>query len=463
MNYILKIALGAIIVLLSACGEDRSGEYYALIEDKIWIEETMQKHYLWYDQMPVTEKEEDYFKEAETFFKNLLYKKALNGKGDNYSYMEYDKTDEATRAIALLRESTYGMEFELVNDPSGTTAHTYAHVLYTLPGSPAEAAGIKRGDWITSISGNKITSDNYNQLQYGNGVRISIAQIVNAENGIAWQPSDTIQMGPSIRMEISPFLVDSVYEHNGKKIAYLMYNEFATGPDNDSIDTAYNEQMKQIFTRFKAQSPDEFILDLRYNTGGYLHCAQALGSLLAPSSAIGKDFIKLEFNDQTKPQIQNYPFDSEYASANLNLSKIYILTGAYTASASEALIYGLMPHMGAENVILLGSKTEGKNVAMCGYWNKEYNFSIWPVVAYVFNADNQGDYYEGITPQHVLNEKDYTRPWYPLGDTREYLLEKALTLISTGNLPAENAKVSNEKVIRSTLSDRALPGIRIQH
>ena len=64
MNHILKITLGTLIVLLSACGEDRSGEYYALIEDKMWIEETMQKHYLWYDQMPVTEKEADYFKEA---------------------------------------------------------------------------------------------------------------------------------------------------------------------------------------------------------------------------------------------------------------------------------------------------------------------------------------------------------------------------------------------------------------
>lgn len=462
MNHILKIALGTILILLSACGEDRSGEYYALIEDKMWIEETMQKHYLWYDQMPVIEKEEDYFKEAETFFKNLLYKEALNGKGDNYSYMEYDSADETTRAIALLRESTYGIEFELVNDPSGTTAHTYAHVLYTLPDSPAEAVGIQRGDWITSISGNKITSDNYHQLQYGDGVRISIAKTVNTENGITLQPFDTLNIAPSVCMEISPFLIDSVYNTQGKKIAYLMYNEFATGPTNESLETVYNDQMKQIFSRFKAESPDAFILDLRYNTGGFLHCAQALGSLLVPSSAFGKDFIKLEFNDQTVPQTQHYPFDEEYASANLDLSRIYILTGPYTASASEALIYGLMPHMGSENVILLGSKTEGKNVAMSGYKNESYDFTIWPVVAYVYNADNQGDYYDGITPQYILNEKDYTRPWYPLGDTREYLLENALTLICTGALPESNKAESHTEVIRSTISDRSLPGIRIQ-
>lgn len=462
MKYILKIALGTIIVLFSACGQDRSGEYYALIEDKMWIEETMHQHYLWYDQMPVIENESEYFKEAETFFKNLLYKKALDGKGDNYSYMEQTQKEEETRALALLRESTYGLEFELVSDPSGTTNHTYAHVLYTLPGSPATDAGIQRGDWITSISGNRITSDNYRELQYGNGVRISLNKLINTEHGLGWQTTDTINISPSVRMEISPFLVDSVYEMNGQKIAYLMYNEFATGPNNDGTETTYNEQMKQIFTRFKAQSPDTFILDLRYNTGGFLQCAQALGSLIAPSSAIGQDFIKLTFNDLTTPKVQSYLFSEEYASANLNLSKIYILTSSYTASASEALIYGLAPYMGAENVILLGGKTEGKNVAMTAYKNETYGITLWPVVAYVFNANGQGDYHEGITPQYVLNEKDYTRPWYPLGDTREYLLESALTLITSGALPNENENEQRTTIIRSTLSDRSFPGVRIQ-
>lgn len=463
MKYILKIAIGAMIILFSACGKDRSGEYYALIEDKMWIEETMQQHYLWYDQMPVIEKEEDYFKEAETFFKNLLYKKALDGKGDNYSYMEQHNTaEEETRAVSLLRESTYGMEFELVNDPSGTTAHTFAHVLYTLPGSPAEKAGIQRGDWITSISGNKITSDNYRELQYGNGLRISTGKFVLTEGGLSLQATDTINVSPSIPMEITPFLVDTVYEANGQKIAYLMYNEFATGPNNDGTETVYNEQMKQLFARFKAQSPDAFILDLRYNTGGFLQCAQALGSLLAPESALGNDFIKLVFNDQTSPQTQNYPFSKEYASANLNLNKIYILTSSYTASASEALIYGLAPYIGQENIILLGTQTEGKNVAMTAYPNETYGFTLWPVVAYVFNANDQGDYHEGITPQYILNEKDYTRPWYPLGDTREYLLESALTLITTGTLPTENENTQRTNVVRSTLSDRSLPGLRIR-
>ena len=56
-----------LLILLTSCGEDRTGEFYALIEDRMWIEETMREHYLWYDQIPAIEKEADYFKEASSF------------------------------------------------------------------------------------------------------------------------------------------------------------------------------------------------------------------------------------------------------------------------------------------------------------------------------------------------------------------------------------------------------------
>ena len=51
------------IVLFTACGEDRTGEFYALIEDRMWIEEVMRENYLWAEDMPVIEKEDDYFQE----------------------------------------------------------------------------------------------------------------------------------------------------------------------------------------------------------------------------------------------------------------------------------------------------------------------------------------------------------------------------------------------------------------
>ena len=206
------IAFGTLLLLLTSCGEDRSGEFYALIEDRMWIEETMREHYLWYQDIPAIEKEDEYFQAPATFFKKLLSKEAVNGQGDKYSYMEekLSNTPE-TRSQMLDRTSTYGMEFILTNDPTGTTNHTYARVLYTLPGSPAEAAGIRRGDWISAVNRQRITHSNYTLLQKGGQLQIAVNQLTPTDKGIVWQTADTLQMDTSIKMEINPFLIDTIY------------------------------------------------------------------------------------------------------------------------------------------------------------------------------------------------------------------------------------------------------------
>ena len=418
----------------------------------------MRENYLWAEDMPVIEKEDDYFQEPATFFKKLLSKNALNGKGDKYSYME--ETKEASRTLTLDRTSTYGMEFILTSDPTGTTAHTFARVLYVLPDSPAQKAGIERGDWISAINEERITNDNYEKLTQGGNVSLTRTRITPLENGPGWQVSkDVLNVGASVAMEINPFLVNKVWEVNGQKIAYLVYNEFSTGPNNEGTESAYNEQMKQIFAQFKAQSPDAFILDLRYNNGGFLQCAQALGSLLAPATAMGQNFANLTFNAKANPQVIRYSFDTQYADANLNLNKIYILTGQYTASASEVIINGLIPYLGAENVVLIGTKTEGKNVAMTSFKNETHGLTLWPVIAYVSNANNEGDYSEGFQPTYHLDENNIIR-WYPLGNPEEYLLKNTLSLITTGTLSDESTTENGKsRTIRSSISYK---GIRIQ-
>ena len=458
MKHIAYTLLTAVLLTLTSCGEDRSGEFYALIEDRMWIEETMLQNYLWADEITPVEDEDDYFQERATFFKNLLSKTALDGKGDKYSYMEEDpKTDdgEDARSMTLDRTSTYGMEFVLTNDPTGTTNHTFARVLYTLEGSPAQQAGILRGDWITSINGQRITTSNYQQLMQGGAVKVSRSRFVSMEGTLS-QMVDTLALGASVTMEINPFYVHKTIETDGHKVAYLVYNEFSTGPENKGTETTYNEQMKQIFAGFKAQQPDAFILDLRYNNGGFLQCAQALGSLLAPADALGKDFATLTFNGISNKTNEHFPLETQYADANLNLSRIYILTGQLTASASEVIINGLIPYMGTENVILIGIQTEGKNVAMQAFRNDVYGLTLWPVVAYVANADGDGDYGNGFTPQYRLDENSVIT-WYPLGDPREYLLKNTLSLITSGTMPdLESSRIQATNILRTSIAEKGI-------
>ena len=115
--------------------------------------------------------------------------------------------------------------------------------------------------------------------------------------------------------------------------------------------------------------------------------------------------------------------------------------------------------MGKDNVILIGSQTEEKNVAMSPFKNETYGYTLWPVIAYVSNADNEGNFSEGFTPQYDLNE--FSVPtWLPLGNPEEFLLKNALALITTGSLP--NISTPSETKTNVLLTSIASKGIYIK-
>ena len=388
MKYLLHtFYLLTTLFFITSCGVDRSGEYYALVGDDMWIEEVMKQHYLWYDQIPEIS-EKDYFAEPEEFLQKLLYSKALDGKGDPFSYVEMKAN--VSRSF-LNQTSTYGFDFELVTDPLGTTSHTYARVLFVLPDSPASEAGLQRGDWISAVGDAQINVNNYGYLISGDATTLTRKSIIAGEDDYIWTDVDVLSIGASRPVEINPFYINKVFNVNGKKIAYMVYNKFSTGPLDNGYETDYAQQMLQIFSEFKSEAPDAFILDLRYNPGGYLTCAQELASLLAPESVLGKPFCTMQYNDITTPQDTTYNFISTTSAQNLNLNKLYVITSTFTASASEAVINCLRPYMGDDNVVVIGETTVGKPVAMSGYTNDEIDFILWPVVAYVLNADGKAE------------------------------------------------------------------------
>ena len=65
------------LFIMTSCGEDRSGEYYALVGENLWIEQIMKEHYLWYDSIPAI-KETDYFAEPKDFLQKLVYSNKRN-------------------------------------------------------------------------------------------------------------------------------------------------------------------------------------------------------------------------------------------------------------------------------------------------------------------------------------------------------------------------------------------------
>jgi len=200
------------------------------------------------------------------------------------------------------------------------------------------------------------------------------------------------------------------------------------------------------------------VLDLRYNPGGDVEAARYLSSALAPKSVLEAEEILItkEWNDNMKEYWKSYPesppnifedkFDKRLIdNGNLDLNRVYILTGRGTASASELTITGLKPHM---EVILIGEKTVGKYAAsmllspkVWTTWQNDREISNWAIMPIVYiYANSRGDSFEnGFAPDHLL--PDNPREPAPLGSINERLLAKALYEI-TGVAPVGAMKTA---------------------
>ncbi len=403
-----------------------------------WIEETMRTNYLWYEELP-DKSQLDFSADPETFFNSLLSDK--DGKVIDGSLHHFSTIEKAASTKTILdANDSYGFDFAVTKlKVSNGETHNIAVVIYVLPNSPAAEAGLRRGDWILGVNGELGSiSDDYNSLRSGAEARFYIADYDREKKSFI--NARDLSLSASRAVEDTPFLKDSIYHAGGKTVGYLMYNHFASDPDGYK-GTAYNEQMTALFARFKQQGVNEFVLDLRYNGGGLLSCAQLLASFLAPSSALGQVFCKEVYNDlnQAKNQSVKLLRTTEVLAGNLNLQRLYVLTGSSTASSSELVINGLRPFMGQEQVRLIGRTTLGKTVGMTIYdQSAKYGWILQPITFYVFNAEDKADYRDGFTPDVEINE--YEQTLAPFGTADDPLFAQAMAEITgTANLKAVQA------------------------
>lgn len=134
-------------------------------------------------------------------------------------------------------------------------------------------------------------------MEGGNIIFVRESLVFDEEGNFSWIVIDIVKVVVLCFVELNLFYIDIVYEVFGKKIVYMVYNEFSIGFNNQVIDIEYREQMKQIFVWFKGQLFDVFILDLCYNFGGYLSCVIDLGSYLVFVVDLGKVFCIILYND----------------------------------------------------------------------------------------------------------------------------------------------------------------------
>ena len=155
----------------------------------------------------------------------------------------------------------------MVRTENGTNA---LRVLYTQPDSPAEEAGLKRGDWIIAIDNKKVSTSDYATYITRPTKAYSFTlgkynpypeEIDDPEfNYIEFDTLGVVQMPTPRYVEEKDVLKTGIISAGSRKAFYILYNEFDENTD----------LLKEVLSQMSGQQFDDIILDLRYNPGGYV-------------------------------------------------------------------------------------------------------------------------------------------------------------------------------------------------
>lgn len=375
--------------------------------------------------------------------RSVRYKDAAGKDIDRWTML----TDDYESFQGRVSGNTKSMGFEFVLYYANDKKNVVAVVTYAYPSGPAVEAGLKRGDVIVEIDGKLMTPDNYVQI---------LESSIYGDGTSTFTLADKRDVTLTARqMLLNPVNCHKVLQKDGKKYGYLHFTSFTADCCGDLID---------VFKEFKAAGIDELILDLRYNTGGYVTTSELLASMIVPEAELKAKSVFLQdiYNKLLSKEWGNEltRFSTEFeisgtsgkkrystAGANPGIAKLHVIMTDNSASASESTVCGLAPYM---PVTITGRQSSGK---YCGgliidgpTWygwvkdelgSEEYKTGVkysnnWGIYVMVSRyADKNGDtpcMPDGYVPDVVVD--DDPLDGHELGDPDETMLSTVLNGIA---------------------------------
>ena len=441
-------------------------------EINLQVDQYLKTYYLWNDEYRTLTPDftlayDDFLEETLMSMQTNILDKKLYHSGNQSYYALFsfiDKLDpnlQSTRATTIEKkklEYNYGfvnilpVKYSKSQDP---TTYVLFAVQGVYPGSSAEQAGIKRGVEITHINGQIITENNWTSYLQSLLIPSSTNTLSVKDYG---EKTYSINSGPIYANPV-------IYHQVKNQIGYLVYSSFQASFDQELFD---------VFKEFKNQNITNLILDLRYNRGGHVMSANLMASCIAGASSENQTFASYRYNDDRMQALHNIrPIEkfaySRYENLNnislsagaLNLKRVYCLVTESSASSSELVINSLKG-IGID-VILIGTKTHGKNVGMEGVelTTATAKYELYPITFQTYNAQGFGKYEDGFSPNYAIDEDNpngpYFEGYYDFGTSNEVLYAKAVSLITGNNVPSQSTVRSSSKI-----AGKALPKIEVK-
>lgn len=221
----------------------------------------------------------------------------------------------------------------------------------------------------------------------------------------------------------------------GRNFGYIQFNDHDVGAQDDLIDA---------FRQVRDAGAQDLVLDLRFNSGGFLYIALTAASMVTGPASQGQVFERLEYNDKRASETANSTLtfsstvqfgESRYAKGTalpqLALPRVFVLTSGATCSASESIINALR---GIDvQVVRVGDTTCGKPY---GFRRKDNcGTAYFPIEFQGTNAKGFGGYTTGFTPNCQVSDNGTVGA----GSAGDPLLAAAKHYIDNGTCPAGTA------------------------
>ncbi len=428
-----------------ATGEAYSDKLGSLVDEKNWLRSWNDAAYLWYNE--VIDQNPENFSDPVAYFNTLKTQaKTTSGKAKDQFHFTLPTKD--------FMSDTDGATFGY-----GATITTFSNnvprsfvVSYTQPDSPAshKDVALKRGTKILEVNGidivNTVSKTGKRILDEGlfpkSSTKDSAKEVTFKVLDAGATEARTVKMKPAKIIQ-RPVLNVKTIDTEAGKVGYMLFNEHIASAEKQLID-AVNTLKKEDIT--------DLVLDLRYNGGGIVYIANELASMIAiPENTKDRAFMHVEFNDKypnndpftgevlTPTPFLTHTVDDKTKLPHLGLSRVFVLTGSETCSASELIMNSLR---GVDvNVIQIGSTTCGKPYGYyptdnCGTTYFSVNFES-------FNGKAIGGYADGFSPENLSQAKGKKIPGcfveddylHDLGDKAEKRLSTALHYRASGKCP----------------------------
>ncbi|GMM92630.1 S41 family peptidase [Qipengyuania sp. MTN3-11] len=326
-------------------------------------------------------------------------------------------------------------ENELINSGSSAgfgirlgydTVNNRVVVLEAFESAPAFPAGIDRGTELLSINGASVAV-----LMASGGPQAVVDALGPTDPGVTrtLRFRDVGGVERSATITKTEFSLDPIsdrygvrtFTNNGTSVGYINLRTF--------IVADAEQQLRAAFQQFRSAGISQIILDLRYNGGGLVSVAEVLGDLMLRDN-VGEIFSRTVLRPSKSAENS-----TEFVMAQpqaVQATKLAVIGGGGTASASELVTNSMIPYLG-NNMALVGANTFGKPVGQFAFDRSACDDRLRAVTFKTVNREGNGEYFTGlasVVPNTCAAEDGFLTP---LGDVREESIAAALQFLRGGS------------------------------